>query len=52
MRWRIVGAREKARMRRLVLVALLLLSALPAWAVDDANTREKEATADGQTAHD
>jgi hypothetical protein len=30
-------------MRRLVLVALLLLSALPAWAVDDANRQEKEA---------
>jgi hypothetical protein len=28
-------------MRRLVLVALLLLSALPAWA-DDANRQEKE----------
>jgi hypothetical protein len=29
-------------MRRLVLIALLLLSALPAWAVDDANKQEKE----------
>ena len=30
-------------MQRLVLVALLLVSGLPAWAVDDANRQEKEA---------
>jgi hypothetical protein len=40
---RLLHRREKARMQRLVLVALLLLSALPAWAVDDANRQEKEA---------